>query len=82
MGGYLRSVKLVTITQVLNTHIGSTSWNKVFTLPCPPSMAEDDASGAAPKALAVGYLRTLSLMHRCLKSPGGIGLQFSLLIKN
>lgn len=29
-----------------------------------------------------GYLRMLSLMHRCLKGPGGIGLQFSLLIKN
>lgn len=29
-----------------------------------------------------GYLRMLSLMHRCLKGPSGIGQQFSLLIKN
>lgn len=45
-------------------------------------MAEDGVSGATLKALAVGYLRMLSLMHRCLKSPSGIGLQFFLLIKN
>lgn len=68
-----------------STHIGCFSWDKVrrylVYLPWPKTTWV-----VLPQELWLlvgsGYLSMLSLMHRCLKSPSGTGLQFSLLIKN
>lgn len=49
---------------------------------CGPGLCNAALPSKFPLLGSSGYLRMLSLMHRCLKGLGGIGLQFSLLIKN